>query len=147
MAVFEAGSGLDDTPPKRPPAGAVGFAAPSNPPVDGCVLVVVVVVAAVSAGLGVPKRLPEGLLRPPKRDGVCVLLFAAGVPAGVVEEGKLKAPPAGLLGAGVVEPRANAPLVPAGLFAPPKILAGPAGVCGLFGVGNVLVVGVELAAL
>lgn len=141
--VFGAGSGLDAVvPPKRPPEGAAGFRPPNNPPAVGCELVVVA--AAVSAGLGVPKRPPEGLFRPPKRDGACVLPFPAGVPAGVVEDGKLKTLPAGLLGAGVVEPRENTPLVPAGLLVPPMALRPPAGVSGLFGVGNVLFVGVEL---
>jgi hypothetical protein len=68
------------------------------------------------------------------------------VPAGVVDEGKLNILPAGLLGAGVVEPRVGVVAdVAGGLFAPPpKRPEGAAGASGLLGVGKELVVGVEL---
>lgn len=146
--VVGAGSGFEAvTPPKSPPvgAGAVGFGAPNKFPGAGCELAGAAVVAA---GVVVPKRLPEapeGLFAPPKRDGVCALVFPAGVPAGVVDEGKLNMLPAGLFGAGVVEPRVGAAaLVPVGLFVPAKALPDAAGVSGLFGVGKALLVGVEL---
>lgn len=95
--------------------------------------------AGASAGLGAPKRPPAaGPFRPPKRDGVFAFPLAAGVPAGVVEEPKLENMlPAGLAGAGVVEPRlGNAD---AGLSVPDA-----AEVSGLLGVGKLLLVGVEL---